>query len=49
MGEKMKGVQRESAELMDDQMVDVSFYALPFRSPLLIFKYYNFHDQDYFT
>jgi hypothetical protein len=33
------GVQKKNAELRDDQMADVSFYALPFRSPLLIFKY----------
>jgi hypothetical protein len=41
MGEKMMGVRKENAELRDDQMADVSFYALPFRSPLLIFKFYK--------
>jgi hypothetical protein len=37
MGEKMMGVRKENAELRDDQMADVSFYALPFGSPLFNF------------
>jgi hypothetical protein len=41
MGAKSLDEKKENAELRDDQRVDVSFYALPFRSPLLIFKYYK--------
>jgi cytochrome c len=29
MDAMMMGVQKENVELMDDQMVDVSFYVLP--------------------